>query len=66
MMVDQVFETIRSINAQGVTVLLVEQNALRALAIADYGYVIESGKISVSGPGPSLLDDERVRHAYLG
>jgi branched-chain amino acid transport system ATP-binding protein len=66
MMVEQVFETIKTINAQGVTVLLVEQNALMALTIADYGYVLESGKIVLSGPGVDLLDDERVRRAYLG
>jgi branched-chain amino acid transport system ATP-binding protein len=66
MMVEQVFETIRTINAQGVTVLLVEQNALMALTIADYGYVLESGKIVLSGAGADLLDDERVRRAYLG
>jgi branched-chain amino acid transport system ATP-binding protein len=66
MMVEQVFETIKTINAQGVTVLLVEQNALMALTIADYGYVLESGKIVLSGPGVELLDDERVRRAYLG
>jgi branched-chain amino acid transport system ATP-binding protein len=66
MMVEQVFETIKTINAQGVTVLLVEQNALMALTIADYGYVLESGKIVLSGLGADLLDDERVRRAYLG
>jgi branched-chain amino acid transport system ATP-binding protein len=47
-------------------VLLVEQNALMALTIADYGYVLESGKIVLSGAGADLLDDERVRRAYLG
>jgi branched-chain amino acid transport system ATP-binding protein len=66
MMVEQVFETIRTINAQGVTVLLVEQNALKALTIADYGYVLESGRVVLSGPGRELLDDDRVRRAYLG
>jgi len=66
MLVEQVFETIRAINAQGVTILLVEQNALMALAIADRGYVLESGRIVLSGRGRDLLDDERVRHAYLG
>jgi len=66
MMVEQVFETIRTINAQGVTVLLVEQNALKALDIADTGYVLESGRIVLSGPGRELIDDERVRRAYLG
>ena len=66
MMVENVFETIRTINAQGVTILLVEQNALMALSIADKGYVLESGHIVLSGPGPDLIDDERVRKAYLG
>jgi branched-chain amino acid transport system ATP-binding protein len=66
MMVESVFETIRTINEQGVTVLLVEQNALLALSIADYGYVMESGKIILSGKGSDLLDDERVQRAYLG
>jgi branched-chain amino acid transport system ATP-binding protein len=66
MVVEQVFETIQAINAQGVTILLVEQNALMALTIADQGYVLEGGKIVLSGPGPSLIDDERVRRAYLG
>ncbi|MCW3476732.1 ABC transporter ATP-binding protein [Limobrevibacterium gyesilva] len=66
MLVEQVFETIRTINAQGVTILLVEQNAPAALGIADHGYVLESGRIVLSGAGRELLDDERVRRAYLG
>jgi branched-chain amino acid transport system ATP-binding protein len=66
MLVEQVFETIRAINAQGVSILLVEQNALLALGIADHGYVLESGRIVLSGAGRQLLDDERVRRAYLG
>jgi branched-chain amino acid transport system ATP-binding protein len=66
MVVEQVFETIRTVNARGVTILLVEQNALQALNIADYGYVLESGRIVLSGKGPDLIDDERVRRAYLG
>ena len=66
MMVEQVFETIRRINAQGVTILLVEQNAPMALGIADHGYVLESGRVVLDGPGRELLDDERVRRAYLG
>jgi len=52
--------------AQGVTVLLVEQNASRALAIANRGYVMESGLISMKGPGQDLLNDPKVRAAYLG
>jgi branched-chain amino acid transport system ATP-binding protein len=66
MVVEQVFETIQAINAQGVTILLVEQNALMALTIADQGYVLESGEIVLSGPGRDLIDDDRVRRAYLG
>jgi branched-chain amino acid transport system ATP-binding protein len=66
MMVEQVFETIRTINAQGVTILLVEQNALMALSVADRGYVLESGRVVLSGAGRELLDDARVREAYLG
>jgi len=65
-LVDQVFETIRAINAQGVTILLVEQNALMALGIADYGYVMESGRIVLTGRGQDLLADENVQRAYLG
>lgn len=66
MVVEQVFETIVEINAQGVTILLVEQNALLALSIADHGYVLESGRIILGGTGAELLDDERVQRAYLG
>ncbi len=65
-MVEHVFETIRTINAQGVTILLVEQNALMALGIADVGYVMESGRIVLTGRGADLLDDENVQRAYLG
>ncbi len=66
MVVEQVFETIRAINAQGVTILLVEQNALMALSIAATGYVLESGRVLLSGPAKDLLHDERVKEAYLG
>ncbi len=66
MLVEQVFETIKRINAQGMTILLVEQNAPMALGIADHGYVLESGRIVLEGPGRDLLDDERVQRAYLG
>ncbi|SEE07253.1 branched-chain amino acid transport system ATP-binding protein [Rhizobiales bacterium GAS188] len=65
-LVEQVFETIRTINQQGVTILLVEQNALMALNIADYAYVMESGRIVLTGRGKDLLDDEKVQRAYLG
>ena len=53
-------------HGQGTTVLLVEQNASRALAIADRGYVMESGLVTMTGSGKDLLNDERVRAAYLG
>src|SRR5260370_30938291 len=65
-LVEQVFQTIRTINKQGVTILLVEQNALAALNIADYAYVLESGKVALVGRGADLIDDEKVQHAYLG
>jgi len=65
-MVDKIFEVVRDVFAQGVTVLLVEQNASRALALASRGYVMESGLISMSGPGQDLLNDPKVRAAYLG
>ncbi|HXA69419.1 MAG TPA: ABC transporter ATP-binding protein [Stellaceae bacterium] len=65
-LVEQVFQTIRTINQQGVTILLVEQNALAALNIADYAYVLESGKIALVGRGAELIDDEKVQRAYLG
>jgi len=66
MLVAQVFETIKRINAEGVTILLVEQNAPMALSIAHHGYVLESGRIVLAGPGQDLLGDERVQRAYLG
>ncbi|MGE5201466.1 MAG: ATP-binding cassette domain-containing protein, partial [Acidobacteriota bacterium] len=65
-LVEQVFQTIRAINQQGVTILLVEQNALMALNIADYAYVLESGKVVLVGKGAELVDDEKVQRAYLG
>jgi branched-chain amino acid transport system ATP-binding protein len=65
-LVEQVFQTIRTINKQGVTILLVEQNALAALNIADYAYVLESGKVALVGRGADLIDDEKVQRAYLG
>jgi branched-chain amino acid transport system ATP-binding protein len=66
LLVKAIFETIRTINEQGVTVLLVEQNARAALRLADYGYVLETGTIALEGPAVDLLHDQRVRHAYLG
>ncbi|MEN9419446.1 MAG: hypothetical protein RI988_3066 [Pseudomonadota bacterium] len=65
-MVDKIFEVVRDIHARGTTVLLVEQNASRALALADRGYVMDSGEITMHGPARELLNDPRVRAAYLG
>ena len=65
-MVDKIFDVVREVYAQGVTVLLVEQNASRALEIADRGYVMESGLITMSGDARQMLDDPKVRAAYLG
>lgn len=65
-MVDKIFEVVRDVSAQGVTILLVEQNAQRALQIADRGYVMDSGLITMTGPGKDLLTDPKVREAYLG
>ena len=66
LMVDKIFEVIRDVAAQGVTILLVEQNASRALGIADRGYVMESGLITMSGDAKVMLRDPKVRAAYLG
>jgi branched-chain amino acid transport system ATP-binding protein len=65
-MVDKIFEVVRDISAQGVTVLLVEQNARLALHAADRGYVMDSGLITMSGPAKEMLNDPKVRAAYLG
>ena len=65
-MVEKIFEVIRSVSASGVTILLVEQNARLALQIADRGYIMESGMITASASGQALLDDPAVRRAYLG
>ena len=65
-MVDKIFEVVNDIHKQGVTVLLVEQNASRALELANRGYVMESGVITMQGDGRTLLNDPKVRAAYLG
>jgi branched-chain amino acid transport system ATP-binding protein len=66
LMVDKIFEVISDIHSQGVTLLLVEQNASRALQLANRGYVMESGEVTISGEGRALLLDPQVRAAYLG
>ena len=66
LLVDTIFATIRSIREQGATILLVEQNALMALEVADRAYVLESGVVTLKGTGPELAKDDSVRRAYLG
>jgi branched-chain amino acid transport system ATP-binding protein len=66
LLVEQIFEIIRDINAEGTSILLVEQNAQMALSIADRGYVIETGKIVMSGDAQEMLNDANVIEAYLG
>lgn len=66
LLVKEVFEIIEQINREGKTVLLVEQNAFAALKIAHYAYVLEVGNIVLEGPGNELLEDQRVKEAYLG
>ena len=66
LLVREIFSIVRTINAQGKTVLLVEQNAYAALKVAHHAYVLETGRIVLEGPGEELLKDKRVREAYLG
>ena len=65
-LVEEVFEVIKKINEEGTTILLVEQNALGALKISHYGYVLETGNIVLEGPSSELLENDMVRKAYLG
>lgn len=66
LLVKDIFEIIKEIHSQGNTILLVEQNAKKALEIADYGYVLETGELVLEGPGHELLNNNRVKEAYLG
>ena len=63
--VDQIFEIIKDLNREGITILLVEQNAYQALQIANRGYVIQTGEIKLQGNGYDLIKNEEVREAYL-
>ena len=65
-LVEQIFDIIRQLHKAGTTILLVEQNAQMALSVADRGYVLETGHITLTGPGRALLADEAVKKAYLG
>lgn len=66
LLIREVFRMIQKIHDEGTTILLVEQNAMAALHIADYGYVLETGRMVLEGEGRELLKNERVREAYLG
>ena len=65
-LVEQIFDIIRRLHQKGTTILLVEQNARMALSVADRGYVLETGRVTLTGPGRELLADEAVKKAYLG
>lgn len=65
-LVGEIFQIIKDINADGVTVLLVEQNAKTALEIADTAYVLETGKVVIKGKASDLASDENIKNAYLG
>jgi branched-chain amino acid transport system ATP-binding protein len=66
LLIREVFRVITKIHEEGTTILLIEQNAMAALNVADYGYVLETGEIVLEGTGQNLLNDERVKKAYLG
>jgi branched-chain amino acid transport system ATP-binding protein len=66
LLVEEIFNAVTELRRQAMTILLVEQNALAALAVADRAYVIETGEVVLSGSGKELLENERVREAYLG
>ena len=66
MIINDIFNIIKEINKLGVTILLIEQNANAALKIADVGYVMETGRITMKGTGRELLTNEEIRKAYLG
>jgi len=65
-LVDQILDVVTKLKAEGMTIMLVEQNAFAALSIADRGYVLETGSVILSGSGPNLLANEKVKEAYLG
>ena len=66
LLVNEIFGIIKEVSSDGTTVLLVEQNAKKALSISNYAYVLETGKISLSGKASDLINDEQVKKAYLG
>jgi branched-chain amino acid transport system ATP-binding protein len=66
LIVEQIFEIVKTINAQGTSVLLVEQNAAKALAVSDYAYVMETGRVAKEGTGAALANDDEIKALYLG
>jgi branched-chain amino acid transport system ATP-binding protein len=66
LLIEEIFRVVQMLKSQGITILLIEQNAHAALSIADTGYVMETGNILLSGPGRELLRNEQVKQAYLG
>lgn len=66
LIIEQVFQTIREIKAQGITIFLAEQNAFKSLEASDYAYVLETGSVILSGPGKELLENPAIQKAYLG
>ena len=64
--VNEIFETIHKLNQEGVTLLLIEQNAMQALKVADYGYILQTGEIAKEGPSAELLNNKQIREMYLG
>ena len=66
LVVDSVFDTIRSISRSGITVLLIEQNAIKAMKLSDYCYVLKNGRVDIQGTGAALLANDQVLQAYLG
>ena len=66
LIIEEIFKAFKKINEEGTTILIVEQNALQTLKIADYAYVLELGKISMQGPADELIKDPRLVEAYLG
>ena len=66
LIVKAIFEIVKEINSEGTTVLIIEQNALQTLKIADYGYVLEVGEVSMEGKAKELIKDKRLLEAYLG
>ncbi len=66
LLVKQIFAIVQELNRQGITILLIEQNARQALKLAEYGYILENGRIALEGEGAILMQDENVQRSYLG